>query len=176
MRMIALVFASLSTLLTACATPTLFPSSVTSDMQLNPDFGVMVADPDVFRGSAVQLVGRIIDVQTSTNGTLIVAQQLSVQKYPAYGPVEASEPTTQFAVFYPGTIDPAGLWTGNKFMVAADMKESQMVNVDGAIKREPYAVARCMHVWKTGQYYDIADFPHSTDGYYPLEEQTYCRK
>jgi hypothetical protein len=33
-----------------------------------------------------------------------------------------------------------------------------------------------MHVWKTGEYgsYGIADFPHTTDGYYPLEHQTYC--
>jgi hypothetical protein len=31
-------------------------------------------------------------------------------------------------------------------------------------------------VWKTGAYgsYAIEDYPHTTDGYYPLEHQTYC--
>lgn len=174
MKRIAVLFSCL-VLSTACTTPTIFPHSATSDMQ-NPGFGVMVADPDVFKGSAVQLAGRIIDVQPSSDGTLIVAQHLPVQKYPAYGPVETSEPTSRFAVFYPGQIDPAGLWTGNKFMVAADMHGSHTVNVDGATFQEPYAVARCMHIWKTGENYEIADFPHATDGYYPLEEQTYCKK
>jgi hypothetical protein len=50
---------------------------------------------------------------------------------------------------------------------------TQLVNIKGTQRPAPYLVARCVHVWKTGRY-AVNDFPNLPDGYYPLEQQTYC--
>lgn len=141
---------------------------------------MLQATPDVFKGRVVQLagrIGRIVGVEDTRTGTLIRAQELPIQVHPTYGPAEIIQPTPEFAVLYPGKVDPAGLWLGNKLIVIAVSQGSQFIAVEGAVRREPYVVARCMHLWKTGGYgqYGIADFPHTQDGYYPLEHQTYCR-
>ncbi|MER3422554.1 MAG: hypothetical protein C4293_04275 [Nitrospiraceae bacterium] len=172
--MIGTLLACLSAALVACSSPSFFPPAITADVKANRDFGVMMAKPDAFKGSAVQVAGRIVGVQAMDDETLIIAQRLPVQHYPAYGPVDTRMHGGQFAVLYPGKLDPAALWIGNKFIVAADMLGAKSVDWEGVSRPEPYLVARCMHVWKTGQYYEISDFPYVTDGFYPLEEQTYC--
>jgi len=161
--------------LSAC-TLQLFPSSVTQDVK-PADFGVLVAQPDVYRGQVVQLGGRIVGSQAVTEGILIRVQELPVQNHPEYGPAETIHPTSEFAILYPGTIDPTGLLFGNKLIVVAVAQGERTLNIDGVRKSEPYVIAKCMHVWKTGEYggYGIEDFPHTTDGYWPLEHETYCR-
>jgi hypothetical protein len=158
-----------------CSTPTLFPPAATRDVA-PLDFGVLEAQPDVFRGRAVQLAGRIVGVEQSGSGILIRAQELPVEQRPVYGPAETTKGTPEFAIMYPGKIDQKGLWFGNKLLVIAVAQGSQSVLVDGIPRTEPYVLARCMHIWKTGEYgtYGIEDFPHLTDGYYPLEHETYC--
>jgi len=156
-----------------CSTPPLFPPHV-ANSSTSLEFGVLQAKPDVFNGRVVQLAGRIIGVEESTGGTLIFAHELPLEKHPVYGPAETSASTPAFAILYPGKVDPSALWYGNKFVVIALAQGRQTVAVDGIPHREPYVVARCMHVWKTGGYYEIADFPHTSDGYYPLEQETYC--
>lgn len=155
------------------STPTLFPADVTTKSSAL-EFGALQTKPDVFAGQVVQLAGRIVGVEPSEGGTLILASELPLEKHPIYGPAETSEPTTPFAVLYPGKVDPSVTWYGNKFVVVGLAKGEQAVTVNGIARREPYMVAKCMHVWKTGGYYGIADFPHMADGYYPLEHQTYC--
>lgn len=157
-----------------CSTP-LFPPSVTRDV-IPTEFGVLQARPDVFRGQVVQLGGRIVGAEETKGGTIIRVQELPVDEYPVYGPSETLHPTSEFAILYPGKIDPAGVRYGNKLIVVALAKGAETVNVEGVPRVEPYVVARCMHVWKTGGYgsYGIEDFPHTTDGYWPLEHQTYC--
>lgn len=172
-RIIAL---TLSLPLLACATPSLFPPEVTSDLTPGIEFGVLQAQPDVFRGRAIELAGRIIEVQETEKGTLIIATQLPVLNHPAYGPAETATPTGQFALLFPGKVDQAGLWDGNKFIVVGKLEGAKAVSYEGVPRSEPFLVARCMHVWKTGRYYEISDFPHIADGYWPLEEQTYCAK
>jgi outer membrane lipoprotein len=164
-----------SLLLSSACTTQLFPSNATQDVK-SAEFGVLVAQPDVYRGQVVQLGGRIVGAETVTEGTLIRVQELPIHNHPEYGPAETVHPTSEFAVLYPGTIDPAGLWYGNKLIVVAVAQGARTLNVDGVRKSEPYVVARCMHVWKTGEYggYGIEDFPHTADGYWPLEHQTYC--
>jgi outer membrane lipoprotein len=159
----------------ACTTQ-LFPSSVTQDVKPT-EFGVLVAQPDVYRGQVVQLGGRIVGSEAVTEGTLIRVQELPVQHHPEYGPAETGRPSSEFTILYPGTIDPAGLWFGNKLIVVAVAQGARTLNIDGVRKSEPYVVAKCMHVWKTGEYggYGIEDFPHTADGYWPLEHETYCR-
>jgi hypothetical protein len=117
-----------------------------------------------------------VEVQEVDNGTLILAKQLPIQEYPAYGPAETRGATGLIAVLYPGKVDQDGLRDGNKFIVVADMQGAKPVSVEGVFRAQPYLVARCMHIWKTGRYYEISDFPNVADGYYPLPEQTYCAK
>jgi hypothetical protein len=140
------------------------------------EFGVLEAQPDVFKGRVVQLAGRIVGVEQSAGGILIRAQELPIEKHPIYGPAETHRGTPEFAIMYPGKVDDKALWFGNKLLVVAVAQGSQSIESDGFTKVEPYVIARCMHVWKTGEYgsYGIEDFPHLTDGYYPLEHQTYC--
>lgn len=163
-----------SLLLTACST-SLFPASVTRDVT-PMEFGVLQAQPDVFSGQVVQLGGRIVGAEETKDGMVIRVQELRVDAHPVYGPSETLYPTAEFAILYQGNIDPAGIQYGNKLIVVALAKGSQPVSVDGVPRVEPYVVARCMHIWKTGGYgvYGIEDFPHTTDGYWPLEHQTYC--
>jgi len=158
----------------ACSTA-LFPPSVTHDVT-PMEFGVLQAQPDIFRGQVIQLGGRIVGAEKTQDGMLIRVQELPVNQHPIYGPSETLHPTAEFAILYPGKIDPAGVQYGNKLIVVALAKGSQPVSVDGVPRIELYVVARCMHVWKTGGYgyYGIEDFPHTTDGYWPLEHQTYC--
>jgi len=157
-----------------CSAP-LFPPSVTRDVA-PVEFGVLEARPDVFRGKVVQLAGRIVGVEEGPTGTVIRAQELALRDHPVYGPAETMHPTSEFAILYPGKIEPSGLWYGNKLVVIAVAHGVQAVNVQGASRMEPYVIARCMHIWKTGGYglYGIEDFPHTQDGYWPLEHQTYC--
>ena len=163
-----------SALVTACSTP-LFPPSVTHDVRAI-EFGVLQAQPDVFRGQVVQLGGRIVGAEETKDGLIIRVQELRVDEHPVYGPSETIYPTVEFAILYPGKVDPAGIQFGNKLIVVALAKGSQSVNVEGLPRMEPYVIARCMHVWKTGGYGSdgIEDFPHTVDGYWPLEHETYC--
>ena len=158
-----------------CSTPSLFPPDATRDAAVL-HFGVLEAKPDVFKRRVVQLAGRIVRVEQSGDGLLIRAQELPMKQYPAYGPAETNKGTHEFAIMYPGKVDGKALWYGNKLVVVAVAQGSHEVHVDGLTRTAPYVVARCMHVWKTGEYgsYRIEDFPHLTDGYYPLEHQTYC--
>ena len=158
-----------------CSTPSLFPPEATRDAA-PIQFGVLDAKPDVFKGRVVQLAGRIIGVESSSDGLLIRVQELPMEQHPVYGPAEITQPTSEFAIMYLGKVDEKALWYGNKLVVVAVAQGSHPIAVDGIPRTTPYVVARCMHVWKTGEYgsYGIDDFPHITDGYYPLEHQTYC--
>lgn len=156
-----------------CSTPSLFPQEATRDVA-STQFGVLEAKPDVFKGRVVQLAGRIVGVEESSDGILIRAQELPMEQHPVYGPAETDKGTSEFAILYSGKLDEKALWYGNKLVVVAVAQGSHPISVDGIPRPTPYVVARCMHVWKTGGSYGIDDFPHVTDGYYPLEHQTYC--
>ena len=158
-----------------CSTPSLFPPEATRDAA-PIQFGVLEAKPDVFKGRVVQLAGRIVGVEQSANGILIRAQELPVEQHPVYGPAETNKPSSEFAIMYPGKVDERALWFGNKLLVVAVAQGSRSMEVDGVSRTTPYVVARCMHVWKTGEYgsYGLEDYPHLADTYYPLEHETYC--
>ena len=176
MKPILNVFLSITCLVLAgCSSIPLFPPDTLSDVA-SPEFGVVQAKTDVFKGRVVQLAGRIVGVEESASGTIILAQELPVEKHPVLGPTEANKPTSSFAILYPGKVDRKALWFGNKFIVVAVAQGQKTLAIDGIPRTEPYVVARSMHVWKTGAYssYGIEDFPHTTGGYHPLEHQTYC--
>jgi starvation-inducible outer membrane lipoprotein len=176
MRSILNVFLGVtSVVLSGCSTGPLFPPAITNDVAA-PEFGVLQAKTDVFKGRVVQLAGRIVGVEESPSGTIILAQELPVEKHPVFGPTETDKRTSSFVFLYPGKVDRKALWFGNKFIVVAVAQGQKTLAIDGIPRTEPFVVARCMHVWTTGAYgsYGIEDFPHTPDGYYPLEHQTYC--
>jgi starvation-inducible outer membrane lipoprotein len=169
--------------LIACAAPTLFPPQALQGVTTQqPEFGVLEAQPDVYKGRAVQLAGRIIEVQEVEGGSLILAREMPVDTTPAYGPKEThvprdiQAPTGRFAFLYPGKIDSLGQTKGNKFIVVGVMEGAKLVTFDGISVPNLYLRARCVHIWKTGKYYEISDFPNVADGYYALPEETYCAK
>jgi outer membrane lipoprotein len=162
-------------LLAGCSPGPLFLPDKMSEMS-SSEFGVLQTKTDIFEGRVVQLAGRIVGIEESASGTIIFAQELPVEKHPVFGPIETDKPMLSFAILYPGKVDPNALWFGNKFIVVAVAQGQKTLALDGIPRTEPYLVARCMHVWKTGAYgsYGIEDYPHTSDGYYPLEHQTYC--
>jgi starvation-inducible outer membrane lipoprotein len=161
--------------LAGCSTGSLFPPEVTRDMT-RPEFGVLEAKPDVLKGRVVQLAGRIIGNEESADGTMLLVQELPVDRAAIYGPSETDKPTSSFVLLYPGKVDQKALWFGNKLIAVVVAQGEKTVAIDNIPREKPYVIARCMHVWKTGEYgsYGVDDFPHLTDGYYPLEQQTYC--
>jgi len=87
--------------------------------------------------------------------------------------VETAKSEGWFVFLYGGEIDAAGLQFGNEFIMVGLVEGHQRVTTKGIERAAPYLVARCLHVWKTGRY-ATSDFPYLPDGYYPLEQQTYC--
>ena len=85
----------------------------------SPEFGVLQAKTDVFKARVVQLAGRIVGIEKSASGTIILARELPVEKHPVFGPAETNKPMKSFAVLYPGKVDSNALWFGNKFIVVA---------------------------------------------------------
>jgi len=156
----------------ACSTRSLFPPEAIRDA-VPLQFGILVAKPDVFKGRVVQLAGRIVGIERSAEGILIRAQELPMAQDHVSGPAEVAKGTPQFAIMYAGKVDEKALWLSNKLVVIGLAEGSQAIQVNGLTRTAPYVVARCMHIWKTGSY-AITDYPHITDGYYPLEHQTYC--
>ena len=121
-RLILSLLASL--LLAGCSATPLFPPEAMTDVS-SPEFGVLQAKTDVFKGRVVQLAGRIVGIEESANGTIILARELPVEKHPVFGPAETNKPMKAFAVLYPGKVDSNALWFGNKFIVVAVAKEKK---------------------------------------------------
>ena len=134
---------------TGCSTPSLFPPEATSNV-VPSEFGVVQAQPDVFKGRVVQMAGRIVGVEESADGYLIRAQELPMQKHPAYGPAEGGKVTPEFAIAYHGKLDPNAVWYGNKLVVVAVAQGAQDVTVDGTVRSEPLVSGKPANMGLTG--------------------------
>ena len=176
MRSLISVVAVVVTALAGCSSAP-FPPSLTKDVNPNIQFGVLEAQPDAYKGQAVQLAGRIVDVLPTAEGTLVVVQSLPIKNnQPLDSLDEPMASTGKFAFLYQGKITPAELRYGNEVMVLAQSQGSRTINVPGEVpQHEPYLVARCVHIWETGED-RISDFPDYLDTYFPLPERTYCTK
>lgn len=127
-------------------------------------------------GTKVELGGRIVQVNPSQKGMLIVAEQLPIVNHPVYGPTDAGKRsgTYEFALQYPDELPLSALRFGNRFVVVGTTHGRTSVVVDGAPKSEPFLVADCIHIWQTGRS-EIASFKEDVGaGFSPLPEQTYC--
>lgn len=162
--------------LQGCAAGPTFPDNGAVTLKASNEFGVLSAKPDTYQGRAIRLAGRMVSVEATDEGTMIVAEWLPFPEPGQYGPAESRvRAGERFTLRYPGKLDPMGSWYGNKFIVAGAMKgTSDIITIDGLTKPVPHVEARCLHVWKTGdsELSDAAPDVEQT-GFPPLE-QTYC--
>lgn len=156
----------------ACTQP-LFPPAAVKDLDPNLQMGIFNPEADIyFKGHLAQAGGRIIAIEQTSDGVLITAEELPLAQA-ATRVVATAKSTGWFVFLYGGQIDPGMLQQGNEFIMVGLVEGTQRVTIKGVPRLAPYLVARCMHVWKTGRYAST-DFPNLPDGYYPLEQQTYC--
>lgn len=161
-----------TSLLVACTEP-LFPPAAIKDLDPSLQMGIFNPEADIyFKGHLAQAGGRIIAIEKRPDGILITAEELPLTKA-STRVVETAKSEGWFVFLYGGEIDPAGLQFGNEFIMVGLVEGHQRVTIKGIEKVAPYLIARCLHVWKTGRY-ATSDFPYLPDGYYPLEQQTYC--
>ena len=118
------------------------------------------------------MAGRIVNAEVNANGVMILAEWLPVPRDLKAGPSEsASSPDQRFILRYPKTIDPPGLWKGNKFVAVGQIKDAG----PAADTTVPNFQASCVHVWKTREL-SISDAIGALYNEVPVLEQTYCLK
>ncbi len=158
----------------ACTAEPMFPASVMKSVDSTKQYAIFNPEADTyFKGLTVLAGGRVVSVSQKNDGFLIVAQELPVRNRPSRMPMDGVKPIGDFVFLYQGDIEPAGIQNGNKFILVGEIRGTETMTINGAAKAVPYLIVQCLHVWKTGRY-AIADFPDLPDGFYPLEEQTYC--
>ena len=162
-------------ILVGCSSTPMFPTNGAQALHSNSDFGMLTMKPDVYQGRAIKMAGRIVEVETTENGTRLLADWLPYPNDPLQGPIQATPaPKDRFELFYPGEMDDEGLLPGNKFLVIGKI-ESESLN-DMRVRKAsgvPFIAAQCLHVWKTGSA-DIDQTPDLEYAGYPLMQQTYC--
>ena len=158
-----------------CSSMTPFPGNGTQAVD-QEQFGVLVAKPDVYRGRAVKLAGRMIGVETTDRGTVVLAEWLPIPKTGEYGPsANRTDQQNRFTFLYPGAIDSEGSWKGNRFVMMGEIEGTQEVvaSMTGHSQPLPFMVARCLHIWKIGDNM-WWDQPDTDPGGYPYLQKTYC--
>ena len=180
-RFAGYALASLITVI-GCAPTTPFPPKAMEKVAQNFDFDAWKeASPTNVSGKSdsgtkVQLGGRIVQVNPSEKGTLVVAEQLPIANRPVYGPTDTGQRTGsyEFALQYAGELPADALRFGNRFIVVGTTQGRKSVVVDGAPKSEPFLVADCIPSWQTGTS-SIQGFKVDVGaGFSTLPEQTYC--
>lgn len=158
----------------ACAAQQMFPSEVMEGVDQQFDFTAWRMSPNASVGKKIEFGGRIIQVESKEGGLVIVAARLPIVENPAYGPKDMGKRTGEFALFYPGTIEPKSLSVGNRLVVVGTIEQATVVVLNDINRSLPSLKAQCVHVWVTrGK--EIDEFPFNTGGgYEPLEENTYC--
>lgn len=164
--------------LIGCGTSPPFPDTVVKDVNRKIEFGVLQADPDVYKGQVIQLAGRIIGVEQLEKGTLLVVHQLPIVERPIHGPAESGARTGEFAVLFPGRMAPVDAAPGNRIIVVGTIQGAQETLREGTLKKGPYLVARCLHVWETAgeEIYDYLVKHGGEEGDSSQIQQTYCVK
>ena len=158
-----------------CSSTPSFPVNGGEIVQSESEFGVLTATPDVYEGRAIKLAGRIIAIESTENGTILLAEWLPFPKDQREGPI----PTTRlsgdrFELFYPGKLDKEGMLNGNKFLVLGKIAEPTKGTRKPGLEPElPFINAKCLNIWKTGSG-DLDTAPDVENAGYPLLPQTYC--
>jgi starvation-inducible outer membrane lipoprotein len=149
-----------------------FPREVLKGVDPAFDFARWRTAPSQTQTVKIQLGGRILETQIIGGVVTIVAAELPVVRYPAYGPKEGKS-KGNFVITYQGNIEQPFLHPGNRIMVVGMTSGTRLVALDDVMRSLPSVDARCLHIWKTGNV-DISDFVSSGAGYGVLEEETLC--
>lgn len=169
LRFLTIVFASLVS--SGCVYD-VFSANQLNGVERNFDFARWHTTPSQIPPTKIELGGRIIEAQSIGKTITMVAAQLPIVKYPAYGPKQAKS-KGEFVIIYHGKIAQPFLHPGNRIMVVGMTQGAKLVAVDDVMRTLPSLEANCLHIWKTGNV-DIADFSSSGAGYGALEEETFC--
>lgn len=135
----------------------LLPQDGTQKISTPEDFQKLVSGIEENKGLTVKLAGRMISFDPSDEGTIIIAEWLPfpVDLDLEDGPKDSDQDTgLRFALRYPGeTHDPQFKWRGNKFILEGNIQGTRSVTMDlfGSSKNLIYVMARCIHVWETGE-------------------------
>jgi len=181
MKAIGLI--SLCVLMSACSTPQLFPPEIMRNVETDSFDFTAWKDQQYHPSSSgniphhVELGGRILQVDRTAEGVIILAEQLPIVEHPAYGPrTVRREGSFEFAITLRGVPESSMLQVGNRFIVVGTTEGVRSGTVDDIPPTVPFLAAQCIHFWRT-QGREIADFPFEMGGsYYTLEEKTYCVK
>lgn len=170
------LIAILCSSLIGCAASPLFPETALQDVNRKMEFGVLQANPDIYKGQVIQLAGRIIGVEQLKEGTFLIVHQLPMAEHPIYGPAESGARTGEFAVLFPGRMAPVDAAPGNRIIVVGTIQGAQETLREGTSQNEPYLVARCLHVWETAgeEIYDYLVKHGGEEGDSSQIQQTYC--
>ena len=165
------IVAALLLIVWGCSSPTQFPTNGNHALKAESDFGVLTAQPDAYRGQAMKFAGRIVSVESTDQGTLVLAEWLPYPNREYDGPEDEGVVTgKQFTVMYPGKLDADGSLYGNKFLAVGQIESGKSMRGSGDATTElPQMNARCLHVWKTG-----TSALEWVDNEYDIEEETYC--
>lgn len=156
--------------LSGCAATSPFPMNDSQALKSDSEFGSLTAQPDVFKGRAIKLAGRMVGVESTDEGTFVTAEWLPYPEAEYLGPYKTTEGSPErFVIFYPGKLDSKGQLYGNKFLVYGKNEGKPLG--ERASASVPYITARCLHVWKTGL--DRLDTRPDTE-YTQYDEETYC--
>ena len=158
-----------------CSHPQIFPSDVMQDVDPSFDFSRWRSLPNQALERKIQLGGSILQSERKDGNVTIVARQLPIVEHPAYGPKDTGKLSGEFAIAFPGPVDPQFLRRGNRLIVVGTTKAPSVVVVDELPRNLPTMSAQCLHIWNT-EGRDIADFQSFGAGYETLPEETYCRK
>ncbi len=162
---IVLIRTGLLIWLTGCSPTPFFPTNGSQILKSENEFGVLKAEPEVYQGQAIKLAGRIVSIEPSAQGTLVLAEWLPYPDVEYVGPEDTGWISIgRVAVFYPDKIDAEGSLHGNKFLAIG-----KMVGITDTLKKLPHITARCLYVWQTGS----ADIGEPDDEYFVMEEM-YC--
>jgi len=160
--------------LAACGPPQIFPRALMDGVETNFDFTAWRNVPNAQTDRKVQLGGRIVQTNRDKDGLVIIVTQLPIVEQPAYGPKDNRKRSGEFAVVYPGALDPKWLAPGHRLVVIGTTAQAKAVMVDDVQRSLPSLIAECVHVWRTAGR-EISDFPYNTGGgYEPLGEETHC--
>ena len=167
------LLALISVLITCGCANDVFPHKELIGTEQNFDFARWRLLANETPPTKVQIGGRIIEAITRNKVVTIVAAQLPIVRFPAYGPKQAKS-KGEFVITYPGEVyPPAFLHPGNRIMIVGTTQRTKMAELDDVARSLPAIEASCLHIWKTGDQ-DIADYISSAAGYATLEEETFC--
>jgi starvation-inducible outer membrane lipoprotein len=143
-------------------------------LPVEPPASIFDSEADTYlRGKLTRVGGQMIRSASRADRLEVVAYELPLTKDKPVRPQDSAKPTGLFVFSFAGSIDTAGLQHGNKFLVVGRAEGTRTVDDQSVPRLVPFIVARCIHVWKTGDT-RIDDFTNSSDGYISLVQQTYC--